>query len=301
MDFLDLIQEGNLGLIEAIENFEPEKAQRLSTYAVWRIRQFIGRAIIEKSKTIRIPDYLYDTYEEYKTKKQELEYKLGRDATTSEIAEYMNIKEEKVLLLITTFTNTTSLEAQVGEESDTEFQCMLKDDSAIDPEMESVKNSEVTIIKRFIEDLSAREKEVLILRFGIDDGIQKTLDETAVKMNCTKERVRQLEARALRRIRKKVSSYHKSKKLTSETKRITSIREYLNFYGIKNSEITEIVQCLSEEKQGILYGYYYGDILSPRRIKEDIDSEIIEKIINEDILPNLLEMRKEKKLTIKNI
>lgn len=214
LEFLDLIQEGNLGLMDAIDHFNPEKTSRLSTYAVLRIRRAISRAIKEKGKTIRIPYYLYDEYNELSLQKKHLEEKFGREVSNKEIAKEMGISENKIDILTATFSTPISLNNQLNDESETDLQSMIKDDAALDPEKEAIKAQEMDMIKSLLGGLTEKEAEIIKLRFGIDNNRAKTLEEVSKIYNCTQERIRKIESQALRKLRRKIKNSQKNKKMS---------------------------------------------------------------------------------------
>ena len=214
LEFLDLIQEGNLGLMDAIDHFNPEKTSRLSTYAVLRIRRAISRAIKEKGKTIRIPYYLYDEYNELSLQKKHLEEKFGREVSNKEIAKEMGISENKIDILTATFSTPISLNNQLNDESETDLQSMIKDDAALDPEKEAIKAQEMDMIKSLLGGLTEKEAEIIKLRFGIDNNRAKTLEEVSKIYNCTQERIRKIESQALRKLRRNIKNSQKNKKIS---------------------------------------------------------------------------------------
>ena len=214
LEFLDLIQEGNLGLMDAIDHFNPEKTSRLSTYAVLRIRRAISRANKEKGKTIRIPYYLYDEYNELFLQKKHLEEKFGREVSNKEIAKEMGISENKIDILTATFSTPISLNNQLNAESETDLQSMIKDDAALDPEKEAIKAQEMDMIKSLLGSLTEEEAEIIKLRFGIDNNRAKTMEEVSKIYNCTQERIRKIESQALRKLRRKIKNSQKNKKMS---------------------------------------------------------------------------------------
>ena len=214
LEFLDLIQEGNLGLMDAIDHFNPEKTSRLSTYAVLRIRRAISRANKEKGKTIRIPYYLYDEYNELSLQKKHLEEKFGREVSNKEIAKEMGISENKIDILTANFSTPISLNNQLNAESETDLQSMIKDDAALDPEKEAIKAQEMDMIKSFLGSLTEEEAEIIKLRFGIDNNRAKTMEEVSKIYNCTQERIRKIESQALRKLRRNIKNSQKNKKMS---------------------------------------------------------------------------------------
>ena len=214
LEFLDLIQEGNLGLMDAIDHFNPEKTSRLSTYAVLRIRRAISRANKEKGKTIRIPYYLYDEYNELFLQKKHLEEKFGREVSNKEIAKEMGISENKIDILTANFSTPISLNNQLNAESETDLQSMIKDDAALDPEKEAIKAQEMDMIKSLLGSLTEEEAEIIKLRFGIDNNRAKTMEEVSKIYNCTQERIRKIESQALRKLRRNIKNSQKNKKIS---------------------------------------------------------------------------------------
>ncbi|MBR3058145.1 MAG: RNA polymerase sigma factor RpoD [Clostridiales bacterium] len=201
MQFLDLIQEGNLGLIKAVDKFDHSKGFKFSTYATWWIRQAITRAIADQARTIRIPVHMVETINRLVREQRALIQELGREPTVEEIAERMNLPVEKVREIQKISQEPVSLEKPIGEEEDSHLGDFIPDDDAMSP----ADQVAYTLLKEQLLDamksLTAREEKVLRLRFGLDDGRQRTLEEVGREFNVTRERIRQIEAKALRKLR----------------------------------------------------------------------------------------------------
>lgn len=307
LSFLDLIQEGNVGLIKGIDKFDPNRGVKLSTYAVNWIFQSIIRAIQDKSRNIKIPVYLQEEVRLYLKQKDDLVIKLKHTPNIDDISVYLNIPKEKIIEYETYLFDTVSINQKVGDEEDNELGDLLPAEQE-GIEVETINKSQLDELKKLVNTLPSRDAKILSLRYGLEDGRARTLEEIGKELDLTRERIRQLEAKAIRKlknklkVKKKIVQYNVNK--TNDTQRLIYIEPEYDIYsrfrklGYSDSMIYKSIEELVPRYKEELHILLGKDLKKPVINRQVPDSErkyVLEVIINHALINNLEKNRRIEK------